>query len=79
MKSIVHSPEDSADALKESSAALASIAFSSAYCPMIDPDFNDIIPFAEFTEVFHKVYEWSVKFEERLKEIKGFDEKDRTT
>jgi hypothetical protein len=66
---IVRSREEQLEALKKASSAFASIAFSSAYCSQLDPEFKDIIDFEEFNDVFKKLSLWSVEFENKLIEV----------
>lgn len=67
---IVTTREEEADALRGAHGQLARMAYSSAYNSHLDPDFKDIIDFDEFCDVFSKIGNWSVKFEERLAELK---------
>lgn len=70
-RGIVRSAEDEADRLNQAFHALSDIMYSSAYCSHGDPDFGDIMDFEEFCEVHKKLGNWSIKFEEKLKELEN--------
>jgi hypothetical protein len=66
MMDIVRSRQDNADRLSTASKALSTIMFSSAYNSFIDPEFKDVIDFEEFSEVFDKLMDWSMEYENKL-------------
>lgn len=66
---IVRTREDNLDRLNKASEALSTIMFSSAYNSFIDPDFKDIIDFEEFSEVFDKLMDWTMEYENKLNSI----------
>lgn len=66
---IVRNREDQSKALRDAFNALGTIMLSSAYSTHHDPEFKDMINFEEFCEVFHKIADWSIKFDEKLKQL----------
>lgn len=58
--------EDVGDALNQASKQMDRIMFSSFGNPWLLAEFHDVMDFEEFTEVTHKLSEWSQEFNRRL-------------